>query len=988
MAIVTIDGKQYTLKSGKNLLQVCLSVGIDLPYFCWHPALGSVGACRQCAAKQFADENDQRGRLVTACMTPVNDGDIFSVNDLQAEHFRATVIESLMTNHPHDCPVCEEGGECHLQDMTEMSGHTSRRYRGTKRTHNNQYLGPLINHEMNRCISCYRCLRFYNDYAGGKDLAAFASHNHVYFGREKEGVLENEFAGNLVEVCPTGVFTDKTFSAHYARKWDLQTAPGICSHCAVGCNTTPGARYERVRRISNRYHSEINGYFLCDRGRFGYGYNHHPERLLAVTCPANSQPASHQSTTRRPAISDLTDESLGLSRLTAAACDVVSNKALMVGIGSPRASLENNYTLQQFVGADNYYLGVSAAEHRIHTRLAQIISSHALNICSVKQAEKADLIVVLGEDIAETAPRMSLALRQAIRNKGKTIAAKSGIVDWQDAAVRRYCPDEKTPLFIASLSSTRLDAMAEKTIHLDPREIGQLGFYIAGKITGQATEKRLNETQQQWAQQVIDALEGALRPLIVTGLGYQQPALLEASISLFNAVKINRPLASYYCVLPEVNSLGAALLDGESLPRKNQSNNNKGGERKADGSTDRHYLNVLEPLRTARKHGQRTVMVILENDLYRSIDSKSVDELLTEVDELIVLDHSQHTTTARADWCLPVTTAFESQGTWVSAEARAQCSYSVIQPADTVKHSWRWLVNAAIKAQQLNNNCGFDNIIKWQCCRDITLAIANEVAGFSAIRALIADTQPKLARQSHRYSGRTAMHAMQNVAEPPPAYDKDSPFTYSMEGVQAHGPLENSAWSPGWNSNQAIHKFQQEVAGALLGGESGVKLFPYNSDVSLPSFNPAQPSDSVSLENVSSGNVSLENTSSGNVSSESWLLFPVQHVFGSEPLSARADAIAELSPEPYLLLNSSDAEILQVKEWDTLRCGIDDQQQFYVRIDNKIPTGMAAVFQPQTILKSALSNHWPIAADLVKDLTPLPKPALMIATDREASHVR
>ena len=120
-----------------------------------------------------------------------------------------------MTNHPHDCPVCEEGGECHLQDMTLMTGHAYRRYRFKKRTFRNQYLGPFITHEMNRCIACYRCVRFYREYAGGRDFDVFAAHNHVYFGRHEDGVLENEFSGNLAEVCPTGVFDDKPFAELY-----------------------------------------------------------------------------------------------------------------------------------------------------------------------------------------------------------------------------------------------------------------------------------------------------------------------------------------------------------------------------------------------------------------------------------------------------------------------------------------------------------------------------------------------------------------------------------------------------------------------------------------------------------------------------------------------------------------------------------------------------------------------------------------------------
>jgi NADH-quinone oxidoreductase subunit G len=272
MATIYIDNKPHTVKDGDNLLHACLSLGFNIPYFCWHPAMHSVGACRQCAVKQFKDERDTVGKIVMSCMTAAVDGMRISIDDGEVRAFRKSVIEWLMMNHPHDCPVCDEGGECHLQDMTVMTGHSYRRFRFRKRTYRNQYLGPFINHEMNRCIQCYRCVRFYRDYAGGRDFDVFGSRDRVYFGKHEDGVLENEFSGNLVEICPTGVFTDKTFKKHYTRKWDLQTAPSVCVHCGLGCNTIAGERYGSLRRILNRYNGAVNGYFLCDRGRFGYEF--------------------------------------------------------------------------------------------------------------------------------------------------------------------------------------------------------------------------------------------------------------------------------------------------------------------------------------------------------------------------------------------------------------------------------------------------------------------------------------------------------------------------------------------------------------------------------------------------------------------------------------------------------------------------------------------------------------------------------------------
>lgn len=353
MAKIVVDGVEYEVDAGNNLLQECLSQGLDLPYFCWHPCMGSVGACRQCAVKQYKNADDEQGMLVMACMTPAADGSIVSIKDPQAVQMRERVIESLMINHPHDCPVCEEGGECHLQDMTLMSGHNYRRYDKKKRTHHNQYLGPFINHEMNRCIACYRCVRYYDDYAGGTDLAAMASHNHVYFGRHQEGTLESEFSGNLVEVCPTGVFTDQVFSDHYTRKWDLQTAPSVCTGCSVGCNTTPGERYGSLRRIVNRYNHEINGYFICDRGRFGFEHINSKERFQEAVQQQDGEATSLSVEQGRQLVQEFAAQGA-------------------IGIGSPRASNENNFALRTLVGDNRFYAGVSAAEQAINQLILQL----------------------------------------------------------------------------------------------------------------------------------------------------------------------------------------------------------------------------------------------------------------------------------------------------------------------------------------------------------------------------------------------------------------------------------------------------------------------------------------------------------------------------------------------------------------------------------------------------------------------------------------
>ncbi|NIO08979.1 MAG: NADH dehydrogenase (quinone) subunit G, partial [Deltaproteobacteria bacterium] len=160
---------------------------------------------------------------------------VVSTTDEEAVEFRKYVIEWLMLHHPHDCPVCDEGGHCLLQDETVSGGHGIRRYLGKKRTYHDQYLGSFVQHEMNRCIHCFRCRRFYQEFAGYRDLGAMQIGYRMYFGRFSDGPLESPFSGNLIDVCPTGVYTDKP-ARYKGRRWDLERGPSVCLHCSLGCN--------------------------------------------------------------------------------------------------------------------------------------------------------------------------------------------------------------------------------------------------------------------------------------------------------------------------------------------------------------------------------------------------------------------------------------------------------------------------------------------------------------------------------------------------------------------------------------------------------------------------------------------------------------------------------------------------------------------------------------------------------------------------------
>ncbi|CAI8829537.1 NADH-quinone oxidoreductase subunit NuoG [Pseudomonas chlororaphis] len=880
MATIHVDGKALEVDGADNLLQACLSLGLDIPYFCWHPALGSVGACRQCAVKQYTDENDTRGRIVMSCMTPATDNTWISIDDEESKAFRASVVEWLMTNHPHDCPVCEEGGHCHLQDMTVMTGHNERRYRFTKRTHQNQELGPFIAHEMNRCIACYRCVRFYKDYAGGTDLGVFGAHDNVYFGRVEDGTLESEFSGNLTEVCPTGVFTDKTHSERYNRKWDMQFSPSICHGCSSGCNISPGERYGELRRIENRYNGSVNQYFLCDRGRFGYGYVNREDRP------------------RQPLLNDGTK--LSLDQALDKAADLLRGRNI-VGIGSPRASLESNYALRELVGAEHFYSGIEAAELERIRLVLQVLKSSPLPVPTMRDIEDHDAVFVLGEDLTQTAARMALALRQSVKGKAEEMADAMRVQPWLDAAVKNIGQHALNPLFIASLAETKLDDVAEECVHAAPDDLARIGFAVAHALDASAPAvEGLDTEAQELAKRIADALLAAKRPLIIAGTSLGSKALIEAAANIAKALKLREKNGSISLIVPEANSLGLAMLGGESVDAALQA--------------------VID--------GKADALVVLENDLYTRTDAAKVDAALNAAKVVIVADHQKTATSDRAHLVLPAASFAEGDGTLVSQEGRAQRFFQVFDPtymdaSILVHEGWRWL--HALRSTLLNKP------VDWTQLDHVTAACAQS----NLQLARIVDAAPsasfrikglKLAREPLRYSGRTAMRADISVHEPRTPQDQDTAFSFSMEGYSGSVEPRSQvpfAWSPGWNSPQAWNKFQDEVGGHLRAGDPGTRLIESQGDslgwfASVPrAFSPAQ---------------------------GTWQAVPFYHLFGSEENSSKAAPVQERIPAAYVSLAKSEADRLGVNDGALLAVSVAGQTlRLPLRINDELGAGLVAL---------------------------------------------
>jgi NADH-quinone oxidoreductase subunit G len=620
MPKLKIDGIEIEVEQGTKVIEAAARLGIIIPRFCYHAGLGSVGACRMCAVKFL--EGPVKG-VQMSCMVDASDGMAVSTTDEEAVDFRRHVIEWLMMNHPHDCPVCDEGGHCLLQDMTVAGGHGIRRYLGKKRTYRDQYLGVFVQHEMNRCIHCWRCRRFYQDFAGYRDLGAMQIANHTYFGRFQDGPLESPFSGNLIDLCPTGVYTDKP-SRFTGRRWDFQRAPSLCVHCSLGCHIIASARYREMVRIEARFSESVNGYFICDRGRYGFYYTHHPERPRRPR--VGTEEVSWENAIQRAAqkLSEITQNNGAQS----VAC-----------LGSTRSSLENQAMLKRFCRLQGWREPKYFADPSIERKVKKAVSGlDKTLVISMREVERADFIIAVGADPVNEAPMLTLAMRQAYR-QGATIV----VIDPRPIVLPfefhhfPVTPEEIDPC-LNGLIKEAVDRSVAETLGE-----AAVNFYDHAAPTEQPFDGLFKDQLAALGQK----LRQSKNPVIVCGteiVPETTPRLAADNALLLHAAK-NR--AGLFYLMPGPNAFGAALLSSE------------------DGS----LMDVVDAI----EGGTVRALLLVESNPFRTFpDQERLKQAVEKLELLLVMDYLPSEPVRLAQILLPTRTLFEMETCFVNQEGRVQ----------------------------------------------------------------------------------------------------------------------------------------------------------------------------------------------------------------------------------------------------------------------------------------------------------------------------
>jgi NADH-quinone oxidoreductase subunit G len=417
----TVDGKKLTAPAGTILIEACRTHGIEVPAFCYYPKLAVQAACRMCLVRI-----EKVPKLQTACTTPIAEGMVVQTETPEIAQARKATVQLLLGNHPLDCPVCDAGGECELQDMTFRYGAPTSQYVEIKQHREEQQWSPVVFYDRPRCILCYRCVAVCGE---GMDVHALGVQNRgagSVIAPNLQDHLDCEECGMCIDICPVGALTSGTYR-YKTRPWEMNHVATVCTHCGDGCKTTLGVRRAddgmEIVRGDNRDKSGINGDFLCIKGRYAFDFANHPERL---TKPLIRQADGRFATATWDQALDYAAKKLKEVR------DTRGPQAIGV-IGSNRTTNEENYLLQKFART---VLGTNNIDHHRtadYVSFVRALAGKGDRAASLRDAETAPAILLLGNDPTEQHPALAWALRTNVRlNKAKIF-----VVNTRDIKLRR-----------------------------------------------------------------------------------------------------------------------------------------------------------------------------------------------------------------------------------------------------------------------------------------------------------------------------------------------------------------------------------------------------------------------------------------------------------------------------------------------------------------------------------------------------------------------
>ncbi len=623
MIEIELDGKKVSVAEGSMVMHAADAAGVTIPHFCYHKKLTIAANCRMCLV-----DIEKAPKPMPACATPVTQGMIVRTKSERAIKAQKSVMEFLLINHPLDCPICDQGGECQLQDIAVGYGGSASRYAEEKRVVFQKNVGPLISmQEMSRCIHCTRCVRFGQELAGVMELGMIHRGEHSEITTVTGGTVDSELSGNMIDVCPVGALTSKPFR-YSARTWELSRRKSVSPHDATGANLIVQVKGNQVLRVVPLENEAVNECWIADRDRFSYEALNSPERL---TTPMIKQGGAWQAVDWNTALGYVAD---GLKRVQAE-----HGLASIGALGSPHRTVEELHLLAKLVR------GLGSQNIDVRSRHADFSNAapagHARWLgTSMASLSSLDAALVVGSFLRKDHPLMAQRIRQSARKGGQVFSLNAVHDDWA--------------INLAGKLTAAPSAWAQ--------QLADIASYVAGAkgITAPAAGQT-NATAQAVAEAL---LSGEHKAVLLGNAAAQHP---QAGALLALAQWLGEHTGATVGYLTEAaNSVGAQWV--KALP-------GPGG------------LNAGQMLAAPMK----ALLLLDVEPALDAADAAAARAAMAGAGLIVAMTSFKDAMVDNADVLLPIAPFTETAGTFVNAEGRVQSFHGVVKPLGESRPAWKVL---------------------------------------------------------------------------------------------------------------------------------------------------------------------------------------------------------------------------------------------------------------------------------------------------------
>lgn len=631
MVTCTIDGQEIQVPKGTLLIEACRQLNIDVPFFCWHPHMSPFGACRQCLVQV-----EKMPKPVTSCTTQVTEGMVVHASTDEVKKWREGIVGFLLANHPLECPTCDKGGECDLQNISFKHGPPHSLFREHKRHFIDYDMGPIVVRDMDRCIQCQRCIRFGLEWSGDHGIEFFGRGASMQVSTFARGHYVSKFSGNVTEVCPVGALTSEPFRLK-ARPWEMKPVATICPHCAVGCNLTNWTRQNELLRITNRENVHVNVAWSCDKGKYGHHFVNSEDRIKTPMFRRGDRlvPASWQE-----ALSAVFQALQGAKG---------THGPEGVGfIGSQKASNEDVFMFQRLAREG---VGTNNIDHRMgETFPAALVAGTGL---ALDEVAKAKTIVLFAADVREETPVVWLRIHNVQLDGARLI-----VIDERGSEADRFAEQHirYRPGSEVAFLSALTDAVRRG----------------AGENAEAATDG--SGVSAERIAPLAEALKGGFA--ILAG-----PRIMEKpdSVEIVNALwALTEAVPGSKFGLLHRNSNSRGAYDMGATP-----DHGPGWQ-----ALTRPGMNTTQMLQAAADGKLQVLYLMGADPLANFPDAALAKRALERVPFLVVQDILRGDLLEHADVVLPALTNAEREGTFTNLEGRVQYFLKSVEPIGAGRPDW------------------------------------------------------------------------------------------------------------------------------------------------------------------------------------------------------------------------------------------------------------------------------------------------------------